>query len=103
MKHPHKAGAILAGLAGTLLLVVAFWATGCGDADHSGQDHGQSPEVAPEVATAYYCPMHCEGDKTYDEAGTCPVCAMNLVVVDADYDPHRGHDHEPDNGAAAHD
>jgi heavy metal translocating P-type ATPase len=29
----------------------------------------------------YYCPMHCEGDKTYDEAGRCPVCNMFLVPV----------------------
>ena len=27
----------------------------------------------------FYCPMHCEGDKTYDEAGDCPVCGMDLV------------------------
>ncbi|MBK6265369.1 heavy metal translocating P-type ATPase [Marivirga sp. S37H4] len=27
----------------------------------------------------YYCPMHCEGDKTYDKAGDCPVCGMDLV------------------------
>lgn len=27
----------------------------------------------------YYCPMHCEGDKTYDQPGNCPVCGMNLV------------------------
>lgn len=27
----------------------------------------------------YYCPMHCEGDKTYDKPGDCPVCGMNLV------------------------
>jgi Cu2+-exporting ATPase len=26
----------------------------------------------------YYCPMQCEGDKTYDKAGSCPVCGMNL-------------------------
>jgi Cu+-exporting ATPase len=26
----------------------------------------------------YYCPMHCEGDKTYDKSGQCPVCGMNL-------------------------
>ena len=26
----------------------------------------------------YYCPMHCEGDKTYDKPGDCPVCGMNL-------------------------
>ncbi len=27
----------------------------------------------------YYCPMHCEGDKTYDAPGDCPVCGMDLV------------------------
>jgi Cu2+-exporting ATPase len=27
----------------------------------------------------YYCPMHCEGDKTYDKPGDCPVCGMDLV------------------------
>src|SRR5690606_21853935 len=27
----------------------------------------------------YYCPMHCEGDKTYSKPGNCPVCGMDLV------------------------
>ncbi len=27
----------------------------------------------------FYCPMHCEGDKTYDSPGECPVCGMDLV------------------------
>ena len=30
-------------------------------------------------AGTFYCPMHCEGDKTYDKAGNCPVCGMDLV------------------------
>ena len=29
----------------------------------------------------YYCPMHCEGDKTYDKQGDCPVCNMHLIPV----------------------
>ena len=29
----------------------------------------------------YYCPMHCEGDKTYDKPGSCPVCGMNLEKI----------------------
>ena len=28
--------------------------------------------------TVYQCPMKCEGDKTYDKAGKCPKCGMNL-------------------------
>jgi heavy metal translocating P-type ATPase len=27
----------------------------------------------------YYCPMHCQGEKTYDKPGDCPVCGMDLV------------------------
>lgn len=27
---------------------------------------------------SYYCPMHCEGDKTYSKPGDCPVCGMDL-------------------------
>jgi heavy metal translocating P-type ATPase len=27
----------------------------------------------------FYCPMHCEGEKTYLRAGHCPVCGMDLV------------------------
>ena len=30
----------------------------------------------------YYCPMKCEGNKTYNEPGTCPVCNMHLVPVE---------------------
>lgn len=28
----------------------------------------------------YYCPMHCEGDKTYEQPGECPVCGMRLEI-----------------------
>ena len=31
----------------------------------------------------FYCPMHCEGDKTYDRFGDCPVCGMDLVPMNA--------------------
>lgn len=27
----------------------------------------------------FYCPMRCEGDKTYSRPGDCPVCGMDLV------------------------
>ncbi|WP_067149003.1 heavy metal translocating P-type ATPase [Pseudotamlana agarivorans] len=36
--------------------------------------------VKPGQGTGvFYCPMHCEGDKTYDKPGDCPVCGMDLV------------------------
>ncbi len=28
----------------------------------------------------FYCPMQCEGGKTYDKFGNCPVCGMDLIV-----------------------
>ncbi len=30
-------------------------------------------------SVVYECPMFCEGDKTYTEEGSCPVCKMDLV------------------------
>lgn len=32
-----------------------------------------------ETKQLYYCPMHCEGNKTYEAPGNCPVCNMKLV------------------------
>jgi hypothetical protein len=32
-------------------------------------------------ARQYACPMHCEGEKTYTEAGKCPVCEMDLKEI----------------------
>jgi hypothetical protein len=45
---------------------------------HDGHDHSKMEETA----AAYYCPMKCEGDKTYDKAGECPKCGMDLVIVE---------------------
>ena len=35
--------------------------------------------TAFEQPAVYYCPMHCEGEKTYEQPGSCPVCGMDLV------------------------
>lgn len=40
--------------------------------ESAGQPLGQGTGV-------FYCPMHCEGDKTHDKPGDCPVCGMDLV------------------------
>jgi len=42
--------------------------------------HSPAPPSNKQAATQgkYYCPMHCEGDKTYDKPGDCPVCGMHL-------------------------
>lgn len=43
--------------------------------------HKTAAKKAPQHSAngIYYCPMHCEGDKTYNKPGDCPVCGMDLV------------------------
>lgn len=43
-------------------------------------DNEASPQPKAKKGAKYYCPMHCEGDKTYDKPGDCPVCGMDLVA-----------------------
>ncbi|AVF48721.1 copper-translocating P-type ATPase [Elizabethkingia anophelis] len=43
--------------------------------------HAEKPKVTSSSAGKYYCPMHCEGDKLYDNPGSCPVCGMNLEKI----------------------
>lgn len=52
-----------------------------GEEAHSRNEQPQSVKPQPGVkgSGVYYCPMHCEGEKTYDKPGSCPVCGMDLV------------------------
>jgi hypothetical protein len=43
----------------------------------------QNQAAAPQPAKVYACPMKCEGDKTYPQAGKCPKCGMDLQPVEA--------------------
>ena len=42
---------------------------------HNGHKH----PAAEDGNGVFYCPMHCEGEKTYEKAGNCPVCGMDLI------------------------
>ena len=46
---------------------------------HNHQKHAGNNTNKPVSSGTYYCPMHCEGDKTYDKPGDCPECGMHLV------------------------
>jgi heavy metal translocating P-type ATPase len=50
---------------------------------HQSKAHHQSKvkkETPKENETGtFYCPMHCEADKTYNQPDDCPVCGMDLV------------------------
>ncbi len=47
----------------------------------SGHEHDKEHTHESKSEESYYCPMHCEGDKTYNSPGRCPVCNMFLVPV----------------------
>jgi Cu2+-exporting ATPase len=49
---------------------------------HKLGEEPKTPEVKKPKGKGtgtFYCPMHCEGDKTYDKPGDCPVCGMDLL------------------------
>ena len=48
---------------------------------HKSGEHHHAKEEEPKGkgTGTFYCPMHCEGDKTYNKAGDCPVCGMDLI------------------------
>ena len=45
--------------------------------NHSSKEH-KHIEVK-DGNGIFYCPMHCEGEKIYNEPGSCPKCGMDLV------------------------
>lgn len=61
-----------------------------GDGAHLHQENQHKVESSAigKGSGVFYCPMHCEGEKTYDKPGDCPVCGMDLVeqpsVVEAE-------------------
>jgi Cu+-exporting ATPase len=46
---------------------------------HHTHDKKKVEQPKAKGTGTFYCPMHCEGDKTYDQPGDCPVCGMDLV------------------------
>lgn len=47
----------------------------------NAQSSKEKTNKIPADTVAYQCPMKCEGSKTYDKAGKCPKCGMNLKAV----------------------
>ncbi len=67
---------------GTVLFLTAGTAvfTSCNNKNSSDKTEQKKSEVKTDK---YACPMHCEGDKTYDKSGKCPTCGMDLKKVEA--------------------
>jgi len=52
---------------------------GLGHGDTTASKKNDDKKSKGKGTGTFYCPMHCEGDKTYDKPGDCPVCGMDLV------------------------
>ena len=87
----------------SVILLFGIALTSCNDAkkdsnkEESTIEQGDhTHETADKVAMAQYqCPMKCEGEKTYDKVGSCPVCKMDLKEVKEEKnEEHEGHNHE---------
>ena len=95
-----------------LALALIFTLNSCGQKNNSSEaapaenteemdDSGAEAEAIEETpegkeyASAYICPMHCEGSGS-EEAGVCPVCGMDYVMnkklEETEHD-HEGHSH----------
>tara|TARA_R110001592_G_scaffold234170_1_gene491802 strand:- start:3218 stop:3556 length:339 start_codon:yes stop_codon:yes gene_type:complete len=53
-----------------------------GNQNEHHDDMEMSEEDHHEHHMLYECPMKCEGDKMYEEAGSCPKCGMDLKEVE---------------------
>ena len=85
-----------------MLLVVAamsFAVTSCKkDKKEEVKTEVEVKEEAKEILASndvlYQCPMDCEEGKSYTEAGTCPVCKMDLKEKKVEMED--AHEHEKD-------
>jgi P-type Cu+ transporter len=51
----------------------------------AGTSKAKEDVVTTNNKAVYACPMHCEGSKTYDAPGDCPVCGMHLKEQEVEY------------------
>lgn len=64
-----------------------------GELNKPAQETPNTEQPKLSTSSKYYCPMHCEGDKTYDQPGRCPVCGMYLVPMENIENKHHHPDH----------
>ena len=76
-----------------LLLAVVFFMASCGNKKSQSDTAKPASEKISETAV-YQCSMKCEGEKTYDKAGQCPVCNMDLEKTESVHEHTEGDNHE---------
>ena len=63
-----------------VLLFSIFLLTSCEEKKSDKKTESQEVNTSELV---YQCPMDCEKGKTYHEAGSCPVCKMDLKTANS--------------------
>ena len=64
--------------------------------EHQHYEEAKKKDKTITGSGVFYCPMHCEGDKTYNQPGDCPVCGMDLVEqVEGAQQQHHHHEESP--------
>lgn len=48
----------------------------------TSENKKDNPSTEQSDIATYQCSMKCEGDKTYDKPGQCPVCNMDLGRIE---------------------
>ena len=71
------------------MLFAALLFASCGNNSNEKNNENSTEQIETAM---YQCPMKCEGEKMYEEKGTCPVCKMDLELVSKDID-HKHHNH----------
>ena len=66
-----------------IVLSTVFTLISCNDVNNANADSTLST-TADEHQHSYRCPMNCEKGKTYEKAGKCPVCGMDLEHFDGE-------------------
>ena len=82
----------------SFILIMTIVLASCGNKSNTAQTPAAPTEAttavdtssaAKPMAAVYQCPMKCEGEKTYDAAGKCPKCGMDLKQLEN----HEEHEH----------
>ena len=74
-----------------LFAAIMLFLAACGG--NTDKTQKAATEATATAEKKYACPMQCEGEKTYAEAGKCPVCKMDLQEVAMAETDSAGHNH----------
>lgn len=77
----------------TVLLFSAIaLSSSCGS--KSSGSSGENTTTDQAINSVYQCPMKCEGEKTYTNPGSCPVCNMDLKETEQLHEHHMPLEHD---------